>query len=479
MFGYAVAAGDFNGDGYRDLAVGLPERRGGAVNVIYGSRDGLEPADAEQWTQDSRGVPGVSEPGDYFGQALAVGDFDADGYADVAVGASGENRGGNGQPMGAVSVIYGSSAGLRGPGSQLLTQDTPGIGGIARGGDYFGDALAAGRLGRGRAADLAIGVPGDSLAGGVNVIQGARGVGLVPSDSRRWSPQTAGIKDPERADSFGKALAIGNLGRGRWGDLAVGAPWSKVARTVIPEEGGYSGAVHVIFGSHRGLQAKGNQLWTLDSDGIPGRAEYYEEFGWALAMAHFGDGRPADLAISAPGAAADGAVFVLYGSAQGPTAGTGTRMWTPNTPGVPGSGDGWRGFGRALAAADMGHGPRADLAIGDIDGQDVGDRENVGSVNVLYSRPRGVTAKYAEYWSQDSAGISERAQGGDYFGGALAAGDFGRGPAADLAIGAWGEDLSVGATRLVDAGAVNVIYGNARRGLHRDHDQLWTRNRLR
>jgi hypothetical protein len=155
-------------------------------------------------------------------------------------------------------------------------------------------------------------------------------------------------------------------------------------------------------------------------------------------------------------------------------------MWTANTPGLPGSGDvGGAWFGWSLAAADMGHGPRPDLAIGHLYGGDIEDRERAGAVYVLYSRPRGLTAKYAEYWSQDSAGISERAQRGDYFGGALAAGNFGRGPAADLAIGAYGEDLGVGATRLVDAGAVNVIYGNARRGLHRNHDQLWTRNRLR
>jgi hypothetical protein len=93
MFGYAAAAGDFNGDGYRDLAVGVLEHRGGgAVNVIYGSRDGLKPAGSEQWTQDSPGIPGVSDPGDTFGHALAAGDFDADGYADLAVGNPREYR---------------------------------------------------------------------------------------------------------------------------------------------------------------------------------------------------------------------------------------------------------------------------------------------------------------------------------------------------------------------------------------------------
>jgi FG-GAP repeat len=83
---------DFNDDGFADLAVGVVGENlgaisnGGAVNVLYGSATGLTGAGSQLFTQDSSGVPGVAEPGDGFGDALAVGDFDGDGFADLAVG---------------------------------------------------------------------------------------------------------------------------------------------------------------------------------------------------------------------------------------------------------------------------------------------------------------------------------------------------------------------------------------------------------
>ncbi len=69
---------DFNGDGFDDLAVGAPGRRSaapsgaGAVNVLYGSADGLVPS-ADVFFQGSGGVGGTAESGDGFGVAVAQG----------------------------------------------------------------------------------------------------------------------------------------------------------------------------------------------------------------------------------------------------------------------------------------------------------------------------------------------------------------------------------------------------------------------
>ncbi len=169
-FGTSLASGDFDADGFADLAVGVRgetlgfETQAGAVNIIYGSGAGLTATGSQFWHQDEPDVLDMEEGFDHFGTALAAGDFDADGYADVAVGVSGEDVG-EINSAGAVNVLFGSAAGLSATGNQFWTQDTPGIAGQANGVDLFGASLAAGDFGHGRADDLAVGVPIDDAAG--------------------------------------------------------------------------------------------------------------------------------------------------------------------------------------------------------------------------------------------------------------------------------------------------------------------------
>jgi hypothetical protein len=71
-----------------------------------------------------------------------VGDFDGDGFADLAVSSPQEDIGIN-DNVGAVNILYGSSGGLSSTGNQMWHQNTPGILGICQGNDYFGRIVAS------------------------------------------------------------------------------------------------------------------------------------------------------------------------------------------------------------------------------------------------------------------------------------------------------------------------------------------------
>ena len=248
-FGASLAVGDFDRDGFTDLAIGVPneDQTGaddGAVNVIYGSPGGLNAAGNQVWDQDSPGIGGGREAGDTFGASLAAGDFDGDGFTDLAIGVPNENQ--TAADDGAVNVIYGSPAGLNAAGNQVWDQDSPGIGGGREAGDRFGSSLAAANFGNSSHADLAIGVPSEDQTGAddgaVNVIYGSA-AGLNAAGNQVWDQDSAGIGGVREAgDRFGSSLAAANFGNSSYADLAIGVPNED-------QTGADDGAVNVIYGS--------------------------------------------------------------------------------------------------------------------------------------------------------------------------------------------------------------------------------------
>jgi hypothetical protein len=455
---------DFDNDGFADLAVGVP-REGvgtaelaGAVNVLDGSANGLTGAGSQLIVQGGGGVPDAAEPLDLFGSALAAGDFDNDGFIDLAIGVPGEDIG-TITDAGAVTVLYGSATGLSASGGQFFSQNTPGVLGGAETEDGFGSALGVGDFDNDSFADLAIGVPSEGLggasqAGAVNVLYGSA-ARLTATGNQQFFQGNGGIGGvAEVGDEFGFVLTGGDFNNDSFDDLAIGVPFEDVGTTFD------AGGINVLYGSAANLTTTGNQQWLQGSGGVVGVAEESDFFGSALAAGDFNNDTFADLAISAPfedvGSVLDaGAINVLYGSAARLTA-TGNQQFFQGSGGVIGVAEDGDTFGFALATGDFNNNGFADLAIGAIS-EDIGAITDAGAVNVLYGSAARLTAAGDQQFFQGSGGLVGTAEEGDFVGAALSTGDYDNDSFADLAIGAPFEDIGT----LLDAGAINVIYGSA------------------
>ncbi len=174
-FGTALAFGDFDGNGVADLAV-ESVASDGANGVFVHSSDGTNlQPDGPVVTAGWEALPGAPSFGDAFGRSLATGDLDGDGRDDLAIGVP--NANGSAKRAGATAVAYGSAGVLDGARAQQF--DGPAVdNGLA------GFAVSIVDLDGDGVQDLAVGVPGqmvDSVfnAGVVHVHRGVAGVGLT------------------------------------------------------------------------------------------------------------------------------------------------------------------------------------------------------------------------------------------------------------------------------------------------------------
>ncbi|MEU5959387.1 FG-GAP repeat protein [Streptomyces sp. NPDC047525] len=218
----ALAAGDFDGDGNDDLALGEcreiadeniddpcgPEKlaKGGGIHLHYGSPEGGSfGGRAQTLNQDTAGVPGVAEDGDRFGAALAVADINRDGRDDLIAGAPGEaisSKAG----AGAAWLLHGGAQGLLDAGgaatSVAWNQDTSGVPGVAESGDAFGAGVASGDYNADGVPDVTVGSPGENASLGA--------VWVLPRgsarDSAAFSPRTLGLPYLSTPQKYGKPL---------------------------------------------------------------------------------------------------------------------------------------------------------------------------------------------------------------------------------------------------------------------------------
>lgn len=400
-----LGAGDLNGDGWPDIAVGAPTAGdGGEVYVWYGPLDALE-------APDSADLTFYAEGGDIAaGSALGAADLDSDGLRDLVIGASGGSVADGGRAVylvhGAMAEdaplndnpvvdIIGRSGGesiatdvdfrggdgvadlLIGTGSNLIfiqgpiTESVDDYKDIYDGfleGDSAGETgfavIFAGDTNADGDPDILLAAPtstcslgsGDDDRGDNN---GCAFLYTEPSQLREDDATVGGVNDrtlvgEQTGDRFSHALApAGDVDGDGYADVLIGAPGSDAETTD-------GGTVYLLSGA---------DLWALGDEGALGAEDIStridgDEEGMALGSALAGnlnlDGDDApDFAMGAPGADdGAGAVMVWYGALQD-TAKASDAGWRVNGANA---GD---GLGTSLSdAGDMNGAGLEDLLVG-------------------------------------------------------------------------------------------------------------------
>jgi uncharacterized protein (TIGR03437 family) len=367
-FGYALAADDFNSDGFDDLAIGAygEDNLRGIVHIIYGSASGLTSQGNQAWRQGDNDIRDSAEAGDLFGFSLATGDFNGDGFPDLAAGGPGENN-----SEGLVIILFGSAGGLVSNGNQRWREGQDGLRGSGEMFDLFGYSLAAADFNGDGYDDLAVGTPGENNSRGTaNIIYGSSG-GLTAEGNVRRQQGSDGLPDTDQNfDGFAEIMAAGDFNNDGFADLAAAALGEHTSR----------GSVIVIPGSTGGLTGANSRLYWQATAGVGGdQREEGDRFGSALACGDFNADGFTDLAIGVRGEDRNhGLLQVLYGTSSGLEA-QGNQVFAQGASGLADVAEERDDFGFELAAGNFGADSASDLAVGA-----PGEDDQSGVVHILF-----------------------------------------------------------------------------------------------
>jgi hypothetical protein len=402
---------DFNGDGYQDLAVAASrgkvdgQAQAGYVAVVYGSAKGLDLTRKQVISQNTPGIPGAAETNDDYGDGLAAGDLDGDGYADLVVGAPGEGVG-EVTYAGTLAVLWGGKQGLSG-GTAVATgteedrvdPETPALG------DFNGDGqldLATGNrllygpfdrtTGAAKSRTLALEseyFTDDVAAGDVDHDGITDLVALIhdrneddmhdPDYKHRRAVYLRGTRDGLSAPApvnnpdgtrmrGGEGLGIGDVDKDGYADLVIGRSNDGFGEVDLDDPLLKGGQIGVVHGSAAGPDTSRTTIITQDTPGVPGGSEWADGFGGSISVGDVNADGYAD--VSTGSASEDlgevyaaGQVTVLRGGKKGLT-GDGAYSISQNTENVPGTAEQNDFFGADTNLLDVNGDGRAELFAG-------------------------------------------------------------------------------------------------------------------
>lgn len=368
-FGYAIALGDINGDGYSDLVASSPYTAGGKGIVYIFHSSGSNGITVTNTTSADTSINGGAA-NDNFGSAISVGDINGDGFGDVIASSFAyPSSAGNGRlyifhstGSSGVTAVNASAADSTITG----TSNFDNLGVFVSTGDVNGDGyvdVAAG----------AFGYPGGSVNGAVFVFHSTGASGITAT-----TPTTANSKiiGGIANDKIGISVSLGDITGDGFADLAVGATGTS----------GNKGKVYLFYSSGAsGISAANVSAANTNILGTNAN----DTFGFTISLGDMNGDGYADLAASAnsfPGGSNAGIVYLFYSSGASGISASNVSSASYSISGNSNSDS----FGYFTSMADFNGDGYIDLAVS-AKGYNTGT--NVGRAYLFHSTAnQGVTA---------------------------------------------------------------------------------------